>query len=134
MDKFQELNQRLSKARQQEDSTAKADWAAGLYQEAASLIGVLKDFQDECKEVLTEVIIETGDTSFRTSTAKVLISSPSKRVYYDAKGLDRLAERDEKIKKAIYKYRKETSIDGGLRIQSASNNRKNIGPAQKVGD
>lgn len=109
-----ELYKRLYSATSTEEAL---DQAAGLYQEAASYIDALREFQGECKERLTEIFVETGVTEVETSSARCYVTRPSIRVTYDRKGLDALIEHDDDLAVLLEPYRKVTQVPGTLTIR-----------------
>ena len=117
---LKELRTQLANAINESPDTETAlDYMAGLYQEAASLIDALREFQAQCKGGIGEVMIETGETDVTTSTARCYVSRPSVRVSYDRKGLDALADNDDELATVLAPYRKETAVDGSLVIRAA---------------
>lgn len=117
----QHLIQRLRIAVSASPSTeVAADQIAGLYQEAADMIDALRSLQAECKEALGEIMVETGNTTIDTSTARVTISKPYTRVSYDTKGIEAKAKKNAAFAFAIAEFRKSTHVAGSMSIRKAN--------------
>lgn len=120
-----DLRARLRSAIAQASTTEGAlDHAMGLYTEAASLVDALKGFQTECKGVIGEIFVETGQTEAWGSAARCYMTAPAVRVTYDAAALDALCAADDDLAALLAPYRRETVVAGALTIRSANNQRR----------
>ena len=77
----------------------------------------LKAVQKEAKQIVTDIIVETGQDRWKSETGQVYISKPSVSVRYDAKALDALCASDERLAKILRPHRKETERAGSLTIK-----------------
>ena len=74
---------------------------------------------EEAKNLIADVMTETGATSYATKAGKVSITTPSISVTYDAKAIDILLRDDADLALRLSPYRKESQRTGTLRIVGA---------------
>jgi len=91
-----ELRTWLLRARHDAASTEDAlESAIAIYQGAAGAITALQAVQADAKLLLGEIMIETGETNVSTKAGRCYVTSASRVVTYDAKGIDALAAKIE---------------------------------------
>lgn len=93
------------------------DDAVTLYQEISGYKKVLDELQKKLKEIVGDVIMETGQMDWQTSNGRVYVPKPGVSVRYDPKALDILCESDPELKKRLAPHRKETERAGSLTIK-----------------
>jgi hypothetical protein len=91
----------------------------GIYEEANSLKSTLDGFRKEVKDLLTEIITETGQMKWDTPSGQCYITAPSVSVRYDPKSLDVLMASDWNIERMLSPFRTETERPGMLTIRAA---------------
>lgn len=72
---------------------------------------------DEAKAMLTDIIIETGITSFKTASGTAYVPAPGVTISYDAKALDALCASDDNIKRLLWPHRSEKERPGSLTVR-----------------
>ncbi len=90
-----------------------------VYQSAQTAIDRYELVKGEAKQLITDVMTETGQTSYTTRAGRVAVSAPSVTVSYDAKALDILVRDDADLAMRLAPYRKESERAGSLRITAA---------------
>lgn len=98
------------------DTTEKVDNAIGVYLEAKSLMDAFKVIQDEAKQVLADVMEETGKTRLEGSCGTCTVTEPSFRVSYDTKALDALLKSSDEAERLLAPHRNVTPVAGSMRI------------------
>ena len=68
------------------------------------------------KERFTEIIVETGNTAWKTRAGTAKVIAPSVRAEYDTTALDELCAEDEYVAQLVLPLRKEKQVAGFLRI------------------
>lgn len=95
--------------------------AIALHKGAGSIKGaaaeVAEALQDRAKAVLSDIIAETGETSWRTEYGTAYVPAPSVRVYYDASGLDVACESDPALAALLRPFRREVGVAGSLTVR-----------------
>ncbi len=118
-DTLTELRTWLLRARHEAASTEDAlESAISIYQAAAAQIDAAQAVQADAKALITEIMTETGETNVTTRAGKAYVTSPSKIVTYDAKGIDALAALDDELAAVLEPYRKVTERAGVLTIRA----------------
>lgn len=91
-----------------------------LYREAGSGIGAYEDAKAAIKDILNEVIVETGQESWVTPAGKAGLTSPGSSVSYDTKRAERLladwAQHAPEFARELARCRVEKEKPGTLRI------------------
>lgn len=114
-----ELKDWLNAARNHTTSTEAAiESAIAVHQAAAAEIEAMQAIQADAKALLTEIMVETGETSITTKAGKAYVTAPSKIVTYDAKGIDALAANDDDLAAVLEPYRRVTERAGVLTIRA----------------
>jgi len=108
----------LEDAHNQLPATA-VESAITVYQAAQSVIDAYTLAKDAAKQLITDVMTETGQTAYSTQAGKASITSPSQTVSYDAKALDILLRDDADLALRLSPYRKVSERAGTLRIAGA---------------
>jgi hypothetical protein len=90
--------------------------AIRLYIEASAAIDAYTAVKDAAKQLIQDVMTETGQTVYSTQAGKAAITSPSITVTYDAKAIDILLRDDADLALRLSPYRKVTERAGSLRI------------------
>ena len=115
----------LDRAQRGELTTETAvETAVALYQSAAAAIDAYKGAQADIKALLTEIMTETGQTSYTTPAGKCYVSSSSTVTTYDSKGLDALAANDDELAALLAPFRRVTERAGTLTVRPPSNGRE----------
>lgn len=121
-DTLTDLRTWLLRARHEAASTEDAiESAIAIYQAAAAQIDAAQALQAEAKMLLTEIMTETGETSYSTKAGKAYVTAPSRVVTYDAKGLDKLAALDDDLAFVLEPFRRVTERAGTLTIRAPGN-------------
>ena len=71
----------------------------------------------EAKTILTDIIAETGVTSFKTKSGMAYIPAPGKTITYDAQALDALCKSDVNLRSILWPHRQERERAGSLTIR-----------------
>ena len=112
----------LGRAQRGELTTENAvETAVALYQSAAAAIDAYKGAQADIKELLTEIMVETGATSYTTPAGKCYVTAPSTVTTYDAKALDALAANDDELAAMLAPFRRVTERAGTLSVRAPGN-------------
>ena len=122
MTTFDELTTWLLRARHDAASTEDAvESAVAIYQAASAAIDAMKQVQADAKTLLTEIMTETGTTSYTTPAGKCYVSAPSVVTTYDAKALDALAAGDDELAALLEPFRRVTERAGTLTVRAPGN-------------
>ena len=92
--------------------------AIAVYQGAAGAITALQAVQAEAKLLITEIFTETGTTEAVTKAGRCYVTSASRVVTYDAKGIDALAANDDELAAILEPFRRVTERAGTLTIRA----------------
>ncbi len=118
-DTLTDLRTWLIRARTDAASTEDAlESAIAIYQAAASHIDAAQTIQADAKQLVTEIMVETGETNITTKAGKAYVTAPSKIVSYDAKGIDKLAANDDDLAAVLEPFRRVTERAGVLTIRA----------------
>ena len=118
-DMITELRTWLLRARTDAASTEDAlESAIAVYQGAAGAITALQAVQADAKLLLSEIMVETGETNVTTKAGKAYVTSASRVVTYDAKGIDQLAALDDELAAILEPFRRVTERAGTLTIRA----------------
>lgn len=121
-DIIDELRTWLLRARHDAASAEDAlESAIAIYQGAAGAITALQAVQADAKLLLTEIMIETGETNVITKAGRCYVTSASRVVTYDAKGIDALAANDDELAAVLEPFRRVTERAGTLTIRAPGN-------------
>lgn len=90
--------------------------AIAVYMAAKAGSDAFAKVADAAKQLISDVMAETGQTTYATRAGKVSIASPSTIVGYDAKAIDILLRDDADLAIRLAPYRKETMRAGTMRI------------------
>jgi hypothetical protein len=74
--------------------------------------------QADAKLLLGEIMVETGETNVTTKAGKAYVTSASRVVTYDAKGIDALAANDDELAAILEPFRRVTERAGVLTIRA----------------
>ncbi len=94
--------------------------ALAVYQAAASAIDRYEAVKDAARQVVSDVIAETGTLKWTTAAGTVSVTKPGVSVTYDTKGLDSLVKKDPAAWSVLSSYRREKPRDGSLVIRPPS--------------
>ena len=120
-----ELRTWLLRARHDAASTEDAlESAIAIYQGAAGAITALQAVQTDAKLLLTEIMIETGETTAVTKAGRCYVTSASRVVTYDAKGIDQLAALDDELAAILEPFRRVTERAGTLTVRAPGNGKE----------
>ena len=118
-DMITELRTWLERARTDAPSTETAlENAIAVYQGAAGAITALQAVQADAKLLITEIFTETGNTEAVTKAGRCYVTSASRVVTYDAKGIDALAANDDELAAILEPFRRVTERAGVLTIRA----------------
>ena len=87
---------------------------AALKKEVDSYVG---DIQGFAKGVVSDVMVEVGETDIKTPSGRAYIPAPGVSIKYDAKALDALAASDPQLKAVIDPHRIVSERPGNLTIK-----------------
>ena len=113
-----ELQAVLSKAVEQAPGATIAD-AITVYLMAKAQADAFGKVADEAKKLIGDVMVETGETAYKTQAGNVSMTAPSVSVSYDAKAIDILMKDDADLAMRLAPYRKESQRAGTMRITAA---------------
>ena len=97
------------------------DEAVALYLELGSEIAELEIARAAAKQVISDVIIETGLDRFEVNAGMAYVSKPSIRTSYDVKGLDKLSAERPDLAGILALYRTTKEVAGTLTIRANGN-------------
>lgn len=106
--------QALLKEAYGKDPKAAISIAVEVYKDAGKY---LKAVQKEAKQIVTDIIVETGQDKWKSDTGQVYISKSSVSVRYDTKALDALCASSPELKEILWPHRKESERAGSLTIK-----------------
>jgi predicted RecB family endonuclease len=112
---IEDLEHALEDAQNQLPMTA-VESAITVYQAAQAVIDAYTAVKDAAKQLVADVMTETGQTAYNTQAGKASITAPSMTVSYDAKAIDILLRDDADLALRLSPYRKVTERAGSLRI------------------
>lgn len=93
--------------------------AIAVYLGAKARMDAYSAVADAAKELIEDVMAETGQTAYVTAAGKAASTADSTAISYDAKALDALAASDDGIARLLSPHRKVTKRTGALRITAA---------------
>lgn len=93
--------------------------AITVYQAAQATIDAYTTVKEAARQLIADVMAETGKTNYATRAGKVTVTAPSISVTYDHKALDTLLRDDADLALRLVPYRKETQRPGVMRITGA---------------
>ena len=93
--------------------------AIAVYQAANAVIDEYTAVKEMAKQLITDVMEETGQTKYATPAGTASVSTPSQTVTYDAKAIDILLRDDADLALRLSPYRKVTERAGSLRITAS---------------
>lgn len=118
----QDALERLSTLTERQLTPGQAiDEAIGLYLVLGDEIAQLEIARVAAKQVISDVIVETGLDRFEVNAGMAYVARPSVRVAYDTKGLDKLSAERPDLAGILALYRTEKEIAGSLTIRAAGN-------------
>ena len=114
----QEANDRLDALTERQLTPGQAvDEAVALYLALGDAIAALELARARAKQIITDVIVETGLDRFEVNAGMAYVTRPSIRVTYDTKGLDKLAAERPDLAGVLGRYRQEKEVAGTLTIR-----------------
>ena len=111
------LRESLQDAYSKKDTDEAVEYLIGIYKSGKSYIDAINEIMAEVKEVLLEIMIETGKTDFKNQSGRVFVTKPGVSVRYDTKALDRLIESDPDAAEKILPYRIAKERAGTMTIK-----------------
>lgn len=90
--------------------------AIAIYRDASAKIDAFKEVQEAAKKLLEEIIIETGQSDWKTKAGNCKLTNSYTRVNWDSEALDSLCANDDNLARILTPHRKESEIAGTLRI------------------
>lgn len=97
------------------------DEAVAMYLELGDEIAQLEIARAAAKQVISDVIVETGLDRFEVNAGMAYVSKPSVRTSYDWRGLDKLSAERPDLAGILSLYRTEKEIAGSLTIRANGN-------------
>jgi len=91
--------------------------AITVYRGIAADIKELEATKDRAKQIVTEIMQETGQVKAITPAGTAQFTNNSIRVSWDAKALDALCASDDGLARLLTPHRKETAVLGSLTIK-----------------
>lgn len=91
--------------------------AIAVYRNMGAQIKEFEALQSRAKQIVTEIMQETGQVKAITSAGTAQFTADSVRVSYDTKALDALRLSDELLDRVLTPHRKETAVKGSLTIK-----------------
>lgn len=95
--------------------------AIAIYRDAGEFIkkevAPWEALRSEAKQIISDVMTETGVTSWKTKAGSAIVPAPGMTVSYDAKALDALCASDDAIKRLLWPHRAEKERAGSLTIR-----------------
>jgi hypothetical protein len=76
-----------------------------------------QELQKRAKNILGDIIVETGRTSWEGQLARCYVPAPGKSVTYDAKALDALCASNSYLAEVLAPHRREIERAGSLTIR-----------------
>lgn len=92
--------------------------AVSIYLELGAAIEAIDGARAAAKQVISEVIIETGKDRFDVNAGLAYISKPSLRIAYDAKRIDALIDIRPDLAFLLAPCRIETMVAGSLVVRA----------------
>lgn len=117
MNTAQELLRHLQT--EHKSTEAAVETAISVYQAAKGEQDRWVEVGNAAKELLQEIMVETGQTGFVSRAGKAAVTAPSVSVSYDAKALDALCASDDNLRRILEPHRRVTERAGTLRITAA---------------
>ena len=93
--------------------------AIEVYLAAGGMVDAYVAVKDTAKRMISDVMQETGQTTYNTPAGKVAVTAPSVTVAYDAKALDALCASSAELARVLRPHRKESERPGTMRITAA---------------
>lgn len=90
--------------------------AIDVYLAATGIADDYKALASQAKEIIAQIMLETGKDKYGFDSGSVSVTAPSKSVSYDAKGLDDLLLNHPELHELLWPYREEKVRDGSMRI------------------
>jgi hypothetical protein len=88
---------------------------------------------EDARRRLSDLIEQTGRTTWETAAGKASVTAPSTTVSYDARALDALAASSPEIAAILAPHRKVTERAGTLRITNVVTSRGRLSGADLLG-
>lgn len=103
------------------DTETAARNAIAVYREAKMLAKAATQewdaVADEAKTLLSDIIAETGRTTWKFDEGSAYLPAPGVTVTYDAKALDALCASDDNLRRILWPHRQERERPGSLTIR-----------------
>jgi hypothetical protein len=91
--------------------------AITVYRELGARVKTIEAQQVRAKQIVAEIMLETGQVKAQTPSGTAQFAANSERVSYDAKALDALCASSEELSRIIAPHRKWTIVKGSLTIK-----------------
>ena len=91
--------------------------AITVYRELSARVKTIEAQQARAKQIVTEIMQETGQVKAITPAGTAQFTADSVRVSYDTKALDALCASDGLVARLLNPHRKETAVKGSLTIK-----------------
>jgi hypothetical protein len=91
--------------------------AITVYREMGARVKTIEATQARAKQIVTEIMQETGQVKAITPAGTAQFTSDSVRVSYDTKAIDALVASDDGLARLLTPHRKETAVKGSLTIK-----------------
>lgn len=91
--------------------------AITVYRELAARVKTIESQQTRAKQIVVEIMQETGQVKAITSAGTAQFTADSLRVSYDTKALDALCASSADLCGILLPHRKESAVKGSLTIK-----------------
>lgn len=93
--------------------------AIAIYHAAKSQVDAYNGVADQAKQIINDVMTETGQLFYATAAGKAQITAASTSASYDTKALDALIASSPELKAILEPHRKTSERAGTLRVTAA---------------
>ena len=101
-----------------DDSDAALCDLIDAYRSIGGEIKLLGWSQDTAKQIISDIMLESGEIKVSTPMGSAAFTAASVRVSYDSKALDALIASDQSLARILGPHRKATMVAGGLTIKA----------------
>jgi hypothetical protein len=99
------------------DTEAALSDAISVYRSLGSQVKEFEALQARAKQIITEIMQETGQTKAVMPAGTAQFTADSVRVSYDTKALDALCASSPNLAEVLAPHRKEMTVKGSLTIK-----------------
>ena len=99
------------------DTETAMNEAIAVYRNMGAQVKEFEALQARAKQIVTEIMQETGQVKAITPAGTAQFTADSVRVSYDTKAIDALVASDDGLARLLTPHRKETAVKGSLTIK-----------------